>query len=745
MLCRTYGSLRSAFLLLLLASAVRVPSALAQASAFSPTGSLAVARDTHTATLLPNGKVLIAGGFRIDPVSHELVYLTSAELFDPAAGTFSATGNLATGRAGHTATLLPNGKVLITGGANFNVATGFVRSAELYDPPAGRFFPVGDFAAGRRYHTATLLPNGKVLIAGGFGSVSSTTLDYVRSAELYDPTSGTIAPSGNLAAPRKEHTATLLPNGKVLIAGGGNCAGPACSSGSLALTSAELYDPATGLFTPTGNLLTARNQHTATLLQNGRVLIAGGKGSDNRALSPAVGPAELYDPASGTFSSTGSLAVLRLAHTATLLPNGNVLIAGGYNPDAYAGVLASAELYDPAAGSFSAIGSLGSAREEHTATLLQNGKVLITAGLSSGYLSSAELYDPLFVNANQPSPFLTAGSLATARYGHAATLLQNGRVLLSGGTNVNAGVLSSAELYDPATGNVFPTGSLTTARYYHTATLLQNGKVLMTGSYTSSGGSLSSAELYDPAAGTFFSTGSLGAARDTHTATLLQNGKVLVVGGFKLASAELYDPQAGTFSATGSLAVARFGHTATLLTNGKVLITGGSNSTDIVASAELYDPAGSTFSATGSLAVPRFGHTATLLPNGKVLIVGGTNATGALASAELYDPAAGTFSPAGTLAVARVFHTATRLPGGKVLVAGGAATDGRALSSVELYDPSTAAFSPGGNLATARDTHTETLLQNGKVIIAGGHNSDSESLASVELYDPLRRRRAAAH
>src|SRR5205823_7166264 len=163
MLCRTYRSLRSA-LLLLLASAVCVPPALgqrhaprtseslavpgqaaatAQASAFSPTGSLAVARDSHTATLLPNGKVLIAGGFRIDPVSHDLLYLTSVELYDPATGTFSATGNLATGRAGHTATLLPNGKVLITGGANFNVATGYVRSAELYDSATGRFSAVG--------------------------------------------------------------------------------------------------------------------------------------------------------------------------------------------------------------------------------------------------------------------------------------------------------------------------------------------------------------------------------------------------------------------------------------------------------------------------------------------------------------------------------------------------------------------------------------------------------------------------
>jgi Galactose oxidase, central domain/Kelch motif len=584
MTCRT-----SALLLLLLASPMF-------GQPFSPTGSLAAARDDHTATLLPNGKVLIAGGFSLDPVSHGIGYLASAELYDPATGDFTATGSLATGRAGHTATLLPNGKVLITGGINFNVPTGFVRSAELYDPATGHFSPAGDFAFGRRDHTATLLQNGKVLIAGGFGSISTTQTGFIGPAELYDPAAGTIVSSGNLAAARDLHTATLLPNGKVLIAGGGNCSGPACSSGALALTSAELYDAATGLFTPTGSLATARNRHTATLLQNGKVLVTGGKGIDERAFSPAVGPAELYDPASGTFSPTGTLNVLRLSHTATLLPNGNVLIAGGNNPNASTGVLASAELYDAVAGSFSVIGSLVAGRELHTATLLPNGKVLIAGGVGFDDVQTAELYDPLFVAANPPSPFLAIGPLVNGRYGHTATLLQNGRVLLTGGINVNKGILASAELYDPATGNFLPTGSLTAARYLHTATLLPNGRVLITGSFTEDGGSLASAELYDPASGTFSPTGSLAAARDTHTATLLPNGKVLVAGGASfdgraLDSVELFDPATATFSANGNLVTARDSHTETLLLNGKVLIAGGHNSdSESLASAEIYDP-----------------------------------------------------------------------------------------------------------------------------------------------------------
>ena len=345
---------------------------------FSATGPMATGRQQHTATLLPNGKVLIAGGY--DGTSS----LSSAELYDPASGTFSATtGPLTTARKQHTATLLPNGKVLIAGGTG---AGGALSSAELYDPASGASgsfsATTGPMATARYTHTATLLPNGKVLIAGGYGAAG-----VLSSAELYDPASGVFsATTGPLATARYYQTATLLANGKVLIAGGDSSAPP------FYLSSAELYDPvsgASGTFSATGALATARYAHTATLLANGTVLIAGGRAAG------VLASVELYDPASGMFSATtGPLATARGYDTATLLPNGKVLIAGGLGLGFVP--LASAELYDPVSGTFSATtGPLATARGYDTATLLPNGKVLIAGGYNgASSQSSAELYDP---------------------------------------------------------------------------------------------------------------------------------------------------------------------------------------------------------------------------------------------------------------------------------------------------------------------------------------------------------------
>jgi Big-like domain-containing protein/galactose oxidase-like protein len=335
------------------------------------------------------------------------------------------------------------------------------------------------------------------------------------------------------------------------------------------------------------------------------------------------------------FVLTGSLNTARQQHTATLLNNGMVLIAGGTGSSAF---LASAELYNPGTGTFTLTGSLNTARFAHTATLLNNGMVLIAGGLvSTGSSTSAELYNPT------TGIFTPTGSLNNAREAHTATLLNNGMVLVAGGI-VPSGSSTSAELYNPATGTFTPTGGLNTARWYHTATLLNNGMVLMAGGMDSSG-LLASAELYDPTAATFTPTGSLNTARQQHTATLLNNGMVLVAGGGSsgfLASAELYDPTAATFTPTGSLNTAREAHTATLLNDGTVLMAGGGGSGGFLASAELYDPTAATFTPTGSLNTARWNHTATLLNNGMVLIAGGGGSGGFLAGAELYEPATAT-------------------------------------------------------------------------------------------------------
>jgi hypothetical protein len=340
----------------------------------------------------------------------------------------------------------------------------------------GTFVPTGSLGGPRQSHTATLLNNGTVLIAGG-----STGLVFPAIAEEYDPATGIFAPTGSLNAARDAHTATLLNNGTVLIAGGSTNAGDSAS--------AELYDPTTGTFTPTSSMNAARESHTATLLGNGKVLIVGGNA---KAVIPGISlaSAEVYDPATGTFTLTGSMNAARQSHTATLLNNGKVLITGGFENTPFSS-LASAELYDPTTGTFTSTGSLNAARDYHTATLLDNGTVLIAGGGATSALASAEVYDPA------SGIFAPTGSMTSSRYNHTATLLNNARVLVAGGLNVGSD-LASAEEYDPATGTFTPTGSLNTARVYHTATLLTNGTVLVAGGVFSLGPTvLASAELYE--------------------------------------------------------------------------------------------------------------------------------------------------------------------------------------------------------------------------------------------------------
>ncbi len=345
-------------------------------SEWTTTSSMIEARTWHTATLLPDGNVLVTGGSNgTDP-------LASAQLYEPGTGSWAATGRMFEARADHTATLLPDGNVLVTGGSN---GTERLASAQLYDPNTGSWTATSRMVEARTDHTATLLLDGRVLVAGGFG---------VSSAELYDPKSGRWAPTGTMTVDRAYHTATLLPDGKVLVVGG---FGGGDNAATRSLTSAEVYDPVTGTWTLAGAMVESRAGHTAMLLPSGRVLVAGGS-NDGGSYHPTAS-AELYDPGTGSWTATRSMIVARVYAAATLLPDGTVLIAGGWgrtSNDDPGGPVAPAELYHSDSGSWTSTARMVGARTYPTATLLQDGTVLVTGGRSKPALgisfASAELY-----------------------------------------------------------------------------------------------------------------------------------------------------------------------------------------------------------------------------------------------------------------------------------------------------------------------------------------------------------------
>jgi N-acetylneuraminic acid mutarotase len=343
------------------------PSGPPSASMITP------ARVLGTATLLPDGTVLVAGGTDDQPDGSDPI--ASAELLDPASETWVATGSMLESRAGQTATLLSNGLVLVVGGSSGDGHGTALLSAELYDPFARTWMATGAMSQARAWHAATLLTDGRVLVVGGMEStdVGVGGYDRLASAELYDPDTGTWTATADMTKARDGHTATLLPDGWVLVAGG---------------SSAELLDPDAETWIATDDMTEPYYGHTATLLLDGTVLVAGGDAPSGPG-ARAWPHAGLYDWVTATWDATQKMITPRLGHTATLLPDGRVLVLGGrVHGGAASPLLRDAELYDPDTGRWAAIGDMIDARSGHTATLLPDGRVLVLGG--AGF----ELYDP---------------------------------------------------------------------------------------------------------------------------------------------------------------------------------------------------------------------------------------------------------------------------------------------------------------------------------------------------------------
>jgi N-acetylneuraminic acid mutarotase len=339
-----------------------------------------VARDGHTATLLTNGTVLASGGEGSNGVT------TSTEIYNPSTGSWSATGNLNVARASYDAVLLPSGKILVAGGCIKTCVSGNTATAELFDPTSGVWSKTGSMKTARVYFGMVLLSNGKVLAVGGCtGQNSNGCTGVTSAAEIYNPATGTWSATNAMRAARGAFTATLLPKGLVLVAGGINAAGNP-------INSAERYDSGSGTWAGTGSLNVARDEHTATLLSNGQVLVAGGENTSG----VTFGQTELYNPTTKKWTLTGNMNNGRLEHAAVLLANGKVLVSGGNKVTATATtVLPSAEIYDPTTGVWSKTGNMSGPRVGHSSTLLGSGLVL-NAGGNDGTkeLATSEAYKP---------------------------------------------------------------------------------------------------------------------------------------------------------------------------------------------------------------------------------------------------------------------------------------------------------------------------------------------------------------
>lgn len=728
------------------------------------TGTLNLAREGHTTTLLQNGKVLVVGG------RNGTVVFNSAEIYDPTTATWNLTPGFANARYGHSTVLLRNGQVMVIGGQG----SGYLDSVELYDPNENAWKPAfsSKLTTARSRFTATLLNSGRVLVAGGVNASG-----VLRTAELYDPgtrvwTPLTGNPAGNLTIGRTEHTATLMNDGRVLVVGGFN--------GSSSLKTTEIFEPSTHRWRRSSDLLIPRRQHTTTLLADGTVLVAGGA---NGTL--AVNAVEIYFPASSRWVTTGTLTIARRSHTATLLPNGRVLVAGGI--EAGGKTLDSAESYDLVKRAWSSapqgpplLGQsfvLVDGRSEHTATLLANGKVLFAGGLGTSNLplKTTELYE--YATGKWALTRNKANNATTQLLGeralHTATLLPNGKVLVAGGVLVTARsqvALGTAELFDPSTGTWAPTGSLSNPRFNHTATLLPGGRVLVAGGQTSQV-VYDNGELYDSVTGSWTRIATAGVARYSHTATLLGNGQVLIAGGIgstgqPISSAQLYDPGTGPTGGWTNLKdmpQARANHSATLLPDGTAFLFGGrSLDNQLLNSVALYSISNSwTMRNFNTPPFYRWGHKATLLPNNRVLISGGqggrvpSDVNGALTESEIYNSLAGVFETGRPNTGQRFAHTATLLPNAKVLLAGGRVNGGvggnscpnpGAVPTAILFDPSVPVGTTTSVVQVAsplqmRYSHSATLLPDGEILWAGGLSTEvvpncaRVTLLHSELFD----------
>ncbi len=691
---------------------LRYPVLIDPAWTVAGAGTLPTAVDYETLTQLPDGRVLAAGGY------NGAAAVATATLYDPLAGTWTATGPMSSARYQHTATLLFNGQVLVVGGTG----AAALSTAELYDPTSGLWSPAASLPGARKEHTATLLNDGRVLVAGGNSGAAA-----LNTGEVYNPALNTWTVVGNtLTTAVQNATASLLPSGRVLIAGGSNTAGAAQAQ-------ARIYDPSTNLFAAAANMHAAAYSQVSARLPSGFVMVVGG-----RTATGVLPNSEYYNEATNTWTNRRNITTARQLAAAAVLPDGTLVVAGGWTNIGATAATNTVYVYTPASNTWAAQGVLSVARGAGAGLLLSNGKFLVAGGYTGAAVS--KVVDLLDLQAGTFAA--TAGTMTDNRYAHTASLLPTGQVLVVGGIDLTGNAVNTAELYDPVAQTWTATGSMAFARVGHTASILPNGDVLIAGgAATLAGPPIANCEVYISSMCVFQATGSMNQARFIQTSTLLNSGKILVTGGSPdgatvMNSAELYDPNTGQWTTTGSMNVARANHSAAILPDGRVVIAGGQSVLygAGLSSAEIYHPNTGTFTMTANnMSIARGNLEAILLASGKVLAMGGSQSgANATASVDIYDSATNAWTATGAMTTSRQQPTGTLLPNGKVLASGGEDTGAAVLSSAELYDPASATWSTTNSMTTTRINQTATLLPDGQILEAGGVDATFTPLNSAE-------------
>ncbi len=833
-----------------LSTALSAAFLLAALPSASP--AAAIRRVSHTATLLPNGDLLIAGG-----VNESGTTLASSDIVAASGPFINPTGTMNFARSSHTATLMTNGCVLVIGGnsaASDAAAPSAENRAEIYNPAAGSWTNLGALGTARYNHTATLLNDGKVLICGG----QDASGNAISACDLYTPNAactvaGTISATPSLLQARYNHTAVLLKDGKVWFAGGRN---PAATG--VYLPTSERYDPGSGVFQSASPLIEARSQHTATLMGDGKVLVAGGFNlRDVIANKGITESAEIFDPVSNSVTPAAAMTARRHAHAASLSANGTVDVFGGLGNVTTSYVNPSASFVS---GSSISFGAPTAAMTPLAAITTGYGLIPLDYQLGkavSGAIQDGEMWlsSPTvkttwgeidFTPASETVP--TTGlrinlagtevgcSAATGLCGNVKTsasslwqmqgsgaqavFFRRNAVTPVGTAYVSTGTLTYASSPLSATNQLLSLSPVASSFTTTLAITMDNkligykinsatftitaGSIVQDSSFTvtlTSGTGVSTGSIFADALGngkstftiTFYGlegdltyTGTtpqsfaspraipVATATDppvpfpapvtlTMTMTYTASGANLsgetfnvdvatvVIRKMIFSDHEIYNPKANSWALKSSgISVSgaqRYGHSATVLANNDVIYYGGRSCSGSICATQtanattaieqLYSEKNFA-NPSGQAAGKRAFHTTTLLPNGDLLVAGGTNGPSILNTAEIFNPTTETFSPtAGTMRDVRDLHTATLLPNGRVLIAGGFTTNASSTGSIntsEIYYPDTKVFIETTPMISSRSNHSAILLPSGNVFVAGGFGTGDVISDSAEVY-----------